>query len=139
VSDHARVTATLRSVDRLACEVDGIDVSTDTLQTASPQQLRALADQLTNQLSYLEEQLTVLEVDAVAHEVQVRSEQPRQARQSAAYFEVSVHRTGIAVRRFQKAAGKARARVPAVLTRDTFCRVCMDLLSIVQSQRISDS
>lgn len=128
----AELRARLKSVDRLACEVERVTVSVPDSATATTERLHQLADRLADQLSYLEERLVVLEIDHLASNVQLRSEQPRQDAERRSYFEVHVSRRGIDLSRYQKAPGEERERVPAVLSRDTVCRLCIDLLLATQ-------
>ena len=129
---HQSATALLRvrlqAVDRLACEVESISVTDPSLATAQTDQLRQLADRLAEDLSYLEERLIVLEVDQVAHDVQLRSNRPREDDERRSYFEVHVSRQGIELCRYQKQDGSARTRVSAVLSQDILCRLGLDLI-----------
>ena len=127
-----QLRARLQSVDRLACELENVTVAVPRFAAYTTEQLRQFADRLADDLSYLEERLVVLEVDRLANHVQLRSGQPRQEAERRSYFEVYVSRQGIDLSRYQKEPGSERERIPAVLSRDTVCRLCVDLLTATQ-------
>jgi len=129
--DIAELHCRFVQVDRLACEVNAIVVTSTKCQQLSVQQLQAIASDLSNQLTYLEERLIVLEVDRETPEVQMRSMSPREEADANCYFEVHVGRQGISLRRFAKKPGKPRQVIPATLTRDVLFRVCSDLIAAV--------
>lgn len=119
----------LDGVDRLACEVEMVDVSNPRAASMSTEQLTSLANVLSDQLSYLEERLVVLEIDSELADVQLRSQRPQQDAGVRSYFEVHVGQQGISVQRFSKQSGAARTHVAATLTRSVFVRLCVDLMS----------
>ena len=127
--DQVSLAAHFSSVDRLACAAESIVAASPRLRGLTGAQLRELADRLSDRLSYLEESLVVVEIDPVAPEIQLRSKSPRQDEETRTYFEVQVGQQGIALRRFEKRTGDARRGIAAVLSRDVFCRLCVDLVS----------
>ena len=133
--DVAELHCRFAQVDRLACEVEAIVVTSAKFQQLTAEQLRTMANDLAAHMSYLEERLVVLEVDREAPEVQMRSTSPRDEAPTRCYFEVQVGRQGISLRRFRKAPGEVRQLIPATLTRDVFVRVCADLVAAVGEAR----
>lgn len=129
--DEAELHCRFTQVDRLACEVNAIVVASPKCQQLTVEQLRTMARGLSEQLTYLEERLVVLEVDREAPEVQLRSLPPRDEGAARCYFEVRAGRQGISLRRFRKVPGEPRRVIPATLTRDVFFRVCSDLVAAV--------
>ena len=129
---RSEVRATITSVGRLACECELISVTDPQLAAIEPSELQNVANRLSQQLSYLEERLIVLEFDAVAAEVQLRSESPRVDDSIRTYFEVHVGKLGVVLQRFIKEPVKRRKIVPATFTRDVFCRVCVDLIAGIE-------
>ena len=130
---RSEVRARITSVDRLACECELISVTDPRLGSLETQELRNIADQLSQQLLYLEEQLIVLEIDSVAAEAQLRSENPHVEGVARKYFEVNVGKLGITLQRYEKLPNQRRQAVAATFTRSVFCRVCIDLLTAVGS------
>lgn len=122
----------LASVDRLACEIESIHAVHPQCSQKTEAQMRELADGLSEQLSYLEERLVILEIDRVTPEVQLRSDQPRTDGSRRSYYEVRVGKGGIALLRFRKETKKPRQSIAATLTRDVFCRVCSDMVAILE-------
>ena len=129
--NRSEVRARIASVDRLACECELITVTDPSLGSQTTESLQALADRLSEQLSYLEEQLIVLEVDRVASQIQLRSKEPRVEANVRSYFEVHVGKLAVTLQRFEKKPGCRRESVPAAMTRDLFMRVCTDLIVAV--------
>lgn len=127
--ERSELRARIASVDRLACECELLTVTDPRLGSQTTDGLQALADRLSEQLSYLEERLIVLEVDRVASQVQLRSQEPRVTAEVRSYFEVQVGKLAVTLQRFEKEPGRQRQSVPATLTRDLFCRVCTDLIA----------
>lgn len=126
------VHARLASVDRLACEIELVSVSDPKLSSMSTDTLQSIADRLSEDLSYLEEQLIVLEVDPILSNVQMRSQAPQVTNDTRTYFEVQVGKSGVTLQRFSKEPSTRREQTPAVLTRDVFVRLCIDLVVAVR-------
>jgi hypothetical protein len=129
--DDAELHCQFAQVDRLACEVNAIVVASAKCQQLTAEQLRTMAKGLSEQLTYLEERLVVLEVDREAPEVQMRSMPSRDDVEVRCYFEVHAGRQGISLSRFRKVPGEQRQAIPATFTRDIFFRVCSDLIAAV--------
>jgi hypothetical protein len=128
---RAEIQCRMASVDRLACEVELVSVSHPRMSSLSAEQLQAIADHLAEQLSYLEERLIVLEVDSALSSVQMRSRTPQVSADSRSYFEVQVAKHGVNLQRYCKKSTERRERVAAVLTREVFSRLCIDLVLAV--------
>ena len=129
--DEAELHCRFNQVDRLACEVNAIVIASPQCQQLTAEQLQTMTSGLSEQLTYLEERLAVLEVDREAPFVQMRSMPPRDDVDARCYFEVQAGRQGISLRRFRKVPGEPRQMMPATLTRDVFFRVCSDLIAAV--------
>ena len=127
-----RINARLASVDRLACELELLKVTPAT--SIAPERLKGLADQLAEQLSYLEERLIVLEVDPVAAKAQLRSRQPRLSGDTRSYFEVGVGRESVTLQRFVWRRTSGREAVPVALTRSVFVRASLDVADLLSSE-----
>jgi hypothetical protein len=132
--EQSDVRARIASVDRLACEFELISVTNQRLGSLSTEQLHVIADELSKQLSYLEERVIVLEVDHVVPQIRMRSKTPRVEGETRSYFEVQVGKLGLTLQRFSKQPGNHRTVVPAALTRDVFSRVCVDLMATVLNE-----
>lgn len=129
---RAELHARMASVDRLACEVDLVSVSHPRMSNFGTEQLQEIADQLAKTLSYLEERLIVLEVDSMLSSVQMRSQAPRVTGEDVrSYFEIQVGKHGVQLQRFCKKTSERRERIPAVLSREVFSRLCVDLVVAV--------
>ncbi len=129
--DEAELHCRFNQVDRLACEVNAIVVASPKCQQLTAEQLQTMTSGLSEQLTYLEERLVVLEVDREAPEVQMRSMPSQDDVEVRCYFEVHAGRQGISLRRFRKVPGERRQAIPATFTRDIFFRVCSDLIAAV--------
>lgn len=121
---HCRV----RSIDRLACEVESIHVRSPKCKSRDTNALATMAQQLADRLSYLEERLVLIEVDET--EAQVRSESPHvTSGNERSYYELVISTEGIALHRYLKEPHSVRRLIPAVLTRVVLMRLIGDLLA----------
>lgn len=130
VVEGAEIRARIAGGDRLACEVELISVTAHALNSMDVAELQELASRLAQQLSYLEERLVVLEIDRELPQIQMRSETPYVDDDVRSYFEVQVSKQSITLQRFSKGDGAARTRCAAILTREVFSRVCVDLVTL---------
>ncbi len=128
---RSELRARMASVDRLACEVELISVTSPRMSSLDSQQLNRLAEELADQLSYLEERLVVLEIDKLVPSVQIRSDTPRVEDDTRSYFEVQVVKSGITLQRFEKSPTTRRTAVPSALTHGVFIRACVDLMACI--------
>lgn len=129
---QCKLSCRVISTDRLACEIESIQVLSPKLGSLDVESLERLAQQLTERISYLEESLTIVEKDSVTMESQLRSTEPLVVEGTKNYFELMVGRKGMLLQRYQKSAGNRRATIPAVLTRAILGRLCEDLLVLCE-------
>lgn len=95
--------------------------------------LRAWGDRVAKRLTYLMEPLVVLEVDAEAGEVELRSQAPTPRDDRKSYYEVRLHRQGsLNLRRvaFDETT-RRRSDVECQLTREVLERLADDLVASV--------
>ena len=126
-------TVILNQLESLGCSLDSLRVEVAQLATAGTIVLKQIADELTRRLNYLDEPISVIEVDVA---VQVRSTVPAQVPGGLEYFEVLVAATGITLMRWRKPAiaGDPRTPVPADLTLKVLCRVCQDTYEVLRDE-----
>ena len=129
--NRAELRTRLASVDRLACEVELVSVTEPKLSSLATDRLQQIADHLAASLTYLEEQLIVLEVDPLASQVQMRSKTPRVEAEAKSYFELHVGKLGVHLQRYRKEPSIRREQVAATFTRDVLTRLCVDIVSAV--------
>ena len=109
---------------------------------SAAQRLRQVCDDLARRLCYLNEPISVIEIDKVGGVGQLRSVAPSPAASGVPaatapsstgppgnrYFEVVVNQAGsINVRRYEKQPGLPRQLIPATLTREIFLQLATDL------------
>jgi hypothetical protein len=128
VSDAGqRLTAEIAAFDALALAFDHVTVISDSLAAAPIDQLKKVADSLSQRLTYLLEPISPIEVDADQCIVQLRSNPPQRDDNGTRYYELLVRRGGeVSLRRFQKQPGGTRQTVPAQVTREVFLRIVDD-------------
>jgi len=128
--DDCNLRCRVLSTDRLACEIESIQLLSNKLAVLGNDDLEVLAERLTDRISYLEESLTVVEKDVVAVASQLRSTSPLVVEGTKSYFELMVGRNGMLLQRYEKSAGNQRQTIPAVLTRAIIGRLCADLMEL---------
>ncbi|MDZ4821578.1 MAG: hypothetical protein SGJ20_21670 [Planctomycetota bacterium] len=130
VADY-QLECELTHLDQLACAFDRLEVTCDSLQSSSLQQLTQLAEKLAARLTYLLEPIKTIEVDSQNVVVQMRSNPPQKNDDGTFYYELNVRQGGVlSLRRFHKVAGSPRATVAAEVTREVFLRLVDDFSSL---------
>jgi len=124
-----RLDAELLAIDQLACSFNRFAYQADSLANASMDELKAIASALSNQLSYLLESISPIEIDSDACVVQMRSNPPTQDDDGTKYYELVVCRSEISLCRFAKTPGQPRQVVPASVTREVFERLAEDFVA----------
>jgi hypothetical protein len=130
---QGRLTCRLEQVDRLACRVQFLSLSTTALAGASMERLRQVSRTIAARVTYLLEPVGPLEEDQVSCTVQMRSIPPqRDAVGTRSYFELIVRRGGeVRVCRYEHAPGQARRPVAASLTTEVLARLAADITQAV--------
>lgn len=125
------VEAGLIAIDQLACGFEYLTYRTPRLGSCTIEQLRRIADALAKQLSYLLESISPIEADKEGCVVQMRSHPPHKDDDGTSYYELVVRRGELSLCRYTKASGQTRRIIPAVVTREVFCRLAQDLADAV--------
>ncbi len=109
--------------DRLEFEAPGAQRAADNL--------RSWADKLSARVTYLMEPLVVLELDALAGEVELRSQSPTPRGQLKSYYEVRLTRAGTLTmsRIVYDSATRTRGVTPCQVTREVLERLADDLVA----------
>jgi len=127
-----RLEGRMLAVDSLACAFESLTLSTDRLDGASIDDLKALSERLASQLNYLLEPISPVEIDADGCTVQMRSTPPQRDDDGSTFYELLVRRGRLSLCRYNKAKGAARTLIPAQLTREVFLRLAGDLVAAVE-------
>jgi hypothetical protein len=129
--DDGRFEIVLVEVDSLACAFKSVTLYTHRLVGARLAQLRPLAESLGKRLSYLLEDVQLLEVDREVNRILMRSVPPLQDAEGASYYELLIGRGEMRLCRYQKTPGTARRVIPAKVTREVLQRIAADLVAVV--------
>lgn len=122
-----RFECELAALDSLGCAFSRFELHSDRLATATIDQLKKVAEQLSSRLTYLLEAIKPVEVDADQCVVQLRSMPPHKSDTGTSYYELHVCRGGLLnLCRYQAQPGQPREQVPAHVTREVFLRLVQD-------------
>ncbi len=127
----ARVALDLTASDPIGVAFNALSFQAPAGPDRSTEALRAWADRLANQVTYLMEDLVVLELDPVAGEAELRSQTPTARGQQKSFYEVRLNKTG-ALRLSRVAFDQTtRKRGPAScqLTREVLERLTDDIVA----------
>lgn len=110
---------------------DALTFHADTPGERPTEALRAWADRLAARVTYLMEDLVVLELDPVAGEAELRSHAPTERGDLKSYYEVRLNRAGTLrlSRVVFDAATRRRRPAPCQLTREVLERLTEDLVA----------
>lgn len=128
--------------DRLAVRVDQagtlalslfeLRLETDKLTGTPMPHVKQVAQQLTDQITYLLEPICPVEADDEACVVQLRSTKPQQGPEGVFYYELLVKTGGtISLLRYEKPQGALRREVAMNLTKEVVVRLAEDFLAAV--------
>lgn len=127
-----RLTATMHTVDRLACAFDALQFESSKLANKSLDELKELSNRLCAKLSYLLEPIALIETDVDTCTTQLRSNPPLKEDDQTFYYEILVRRGGtVTFCRYQKQPGNVRQTVPATLTHEVLARLAEDIVAAV--------
>jgi hypothetical protein len=122
---HLRVD--LVALDRLACALDRVALSVESLKGATTDRLKQVAERLSSNLTYLLEPISPIEIDAHGCTVQMRSAPPQKEADRTTYYELLVQDTGeLSLCRYTRPVGGDRERIPAEITREVLLRLVGD-------------
>jgi hypothetical protein len=127
-------TANLRTVkcqveqsDALSAAVTDFVLETGELAQVDVAKLQTASQALCQRVTYLLEPISPIEIDATGCVVQMRSNPPHKDDNGLKYYELTLRRGGcVALCRYEKQLGNARAIVPATLTHEVFGRLVED-------------
>ena len=118
-----RLQADFSEVNPLACSFEQMAWRSESLEGLTAAQLRTVADQLSERLSYLLEELRPIEVDEQLGTVQLRSAPPAfDEGGGVSYYEMLATSGCLSLCRYQKQRGQPRQRVPTTVTREMLVR-----------------
>ncbi len=127
-----RLSAEIVAVDAIGCSTSAVTFATPRLAQATVQELKKLSDELSRRLNYLLEPISLIEADAEAATIQMRSNPPHKDDDGTRYYELLVRRGGdLSLIRYQKLPGQPRQPAAANLTREVFIRLAGDLVGAV--------
>lgn len=130
-STGIQLTALVAAMDSLGCAVTEIEVFVPQLQSAAFDVLKQWAQHLSQQLTYLLEQLAPLEFDESGGQVLIRSTRPDQLPDGTQYYEIILSQHGAGnflFRRYMATKGQpGRVPVDMILTRQVMLKLVDDL------------
>jgi hypothetical protein len=115
-------------IDRLASGLHGLEIRTRSLAPNFGQRKKA-CDVLARRLQYLLEPVRVIEADADADVIQMRSDPPETLSDGRRYYELRIERDRIMLVRYEKRKDRDRRMVPCILTHEVLGRIVEDVLS----------
>ena len=122
-----RLTCEVTALDSLGCSFASLVLATDRLASATAEQLRRIADDLSRRVNYLLEPIAPVEIDAEQCVVQMRSSPPQKNEGQSTYYELLVRRGGeLSLRRYTKQGAGQRTVVPATVTCEVLLRLIAD-------------
>ncbi len=89
-----RLQLDLTSLDSVGVAFDALEFATTQRPEWSAEELTAWGERLTRRVTYLMEPLKVLEIDAEAGEVEIRSDNPTPRAELRGYYEIRLGRAG---------------------------------------------
>jgi hypothetical protein len=124
-----RVEMTIREAGPVGLALDQLTYTRSDRPEWTTDALRAWGDRLSARLTYLLEPLVVLEVDAEAGEVELRSARPSKREGARSYYQVGLRKEGrLDFQRFRfEEADRSRHPVPCQFTREVLERLVDDL------------
>ncbi|QDV73569.1 hypothetical protein [Botrimarina mediterranea] len=124
-----RLSLGVSHADGLAVAFTELRLETPRLKDATVERVRAVAEKLTQRVTYLLEALTPVEIDRELAVVQLRSTTPQQDNESSAYYELLVRTGGaLSLRRYRKPRGAMREPIDATVTREVLARLVSDFV-----------
>lgn len=129
--DGRSVSLAIRTSDAVGIAFDSLVFRCDRYRNADSQILAAWGDRIKSQVTYLLEPLTVIEVDTLGGEVELRSKTPTTRDGRRGYYEIRIDRAGsLKLCRFAyDDTAKSRVQVPCNLTREVVERLIDDLVT----------
>ncbi len=122
----------LVALDSLAASFLELRLETPRLAGATPEELKALSERLSQRLNYLLEPIRPIELDAERCVVQLRSLPPGRDQDRTLYYELLAQRGGwLQLTRYSQGSGQPREPVSAQVTREVLLRLAGDLASAV--------
>ncbi len=122
-----RVVCSVTECNPLAVSFNELRLETSELASATPERLSQIGTLLSQQLTYLMEPISPIELDADACVVQLRSNPPQRDDDGRSYYELLVSRGGhVSLKRYRKEAGATRQGIVATLTREVLVRLVGD-------------
>ena len=117
----------------IAVECQGLEFVTTVRDTWSADELKAWGDRITARVTYLMEQLVIVEVDPQKAAVDIRSKTPTPRGDQKGYYRITLDRTGtLRMHRMAYATADRRSSiVPFQLTREVLERLTDDLVATV--------
>ena len=127
-----RLVCELLSVDTVGCSTQEVALATDLLAGNTMGELKALSEKLSQQINYLLEPISPIEIDHEGASVQMRSNPPQKDDDGTKYYELLVRRDGLSLQRYSRPKGGQRQVVPANLTREVLLRLAGDFVDAVE-------
>lgn len=121
------ITAELSAAERLACAVSKLEVRNGRWAGASLEQVKKVAERLSQRLTYLLEPVRPIEADVEQCIVQMRSSPPRIGETATSYYELQVSKGALNLQRFEKVAGEPRQAVDVEVTRVALRQLVEDM------------
>lgn len=126
-----RLQLELTAIGSIGVAFDSLEFATTRRPEWSAEELAAWGERLARRVSYLMEPLKVLEIDAEAGAVEIRSDKPTPRAELRSYYEVRLGRAGTCRLQRRVFDEGARRRRPAScqLTREVFERLVDDIVA----------
>lgn len=129
------VSLDITAIDSMSLELSELTMFVPQLQNAAFDQVKQWAQDLSQRITYLLENIGPLEFDPAAGQVLIRSSPPGQLANGAQFYEIMLSSTGngtFSLRRYKSVQGKpGRDQVPMQMTIEVLLRLIDDLLDTI--------
>jgi hypothetical protein len=124
-----RVRFRAEAADQVGCAVVGLRVEDLRAGARDADALKAWAGRVAGRVTYLIEEIAVVETDAAGESALLRSASPDRRGEARAYYEVVLRRSGVlTLTRYRYQNGdRERTEIPCLLTLEVFERLVDDL------------
>jgi hypothetical protein len=128
VDSDVEIHADICEVDRFGCQIECFHLR----RLGDPDEiLSTRAHHLTDQATYLFENLRLVECEPERERALVRSATVQNAGNSIGYYEADLHGDQVDFARFVRSRGHRREKIPFILTKEAMARLVDDLVEAV--------
>ncbi len=129
-----RLYCPLAAVDRIGCLAQELRLAISA-EHRDLERIRRVSHWLSQQIRYLLEPLSLIEIDTERVEAQLRSTEPQRVQSASRYYELLVAPTGLRLQRYSAPRGEPRTPIDMQLTHEVFRRLIDDFVQAAEKLR----